>query len=334
MEPQISIIVPVYNVADYLPKCIESILAQTFTDFELILINDGSPDKSPQICDHYASLDSRVHVIHKKNGGVSEARNCGLDIARGKYIGFADSDDWLAPDMFELLYNLSEKHDADISICGHYVVTDDSTEPLYEYFEGEIVYSNVEGVQKIVEDVEIQSYLWNKLFKRELFENLRFPVGKIYEDLWAMYFLFKNANKSVRVWDPKYYYLQRGGSITQVWDDNSFYNYYLAVIDRYNDLKSDGKNTPYHDISKQYLDNVVEYGFNYYNYYIKKGIKVNDERCEEFIAFLKSNINPFFQDNTLGFKNKMSISLLFFNKRLYAHLFKFAFVVLRNNKIG
>lgn len=165
MEPQISIIVPVYNVADYLPKCIESILAQTFTDFELILINDGSPDKSPQICDHYASQDSRVRVIHKKNGGVSEARNCGLDIARGKYIGFADSDDWLAHDMFELLYNLSEKHDADISICGHYVVTDDSTEPLYEYFEGEIIYSNVEGVQKIVEDVEIQSYLWNKLFK-------------------------------------------------------------------------------------------------------------------------------------------------------------------------
>ena len=119
--PKISIIVPVYNVEKYLEKCVRSILAQTFTDFELILVDDGSPDSSGAMCDQFAEQDQRVKVIHKENGGLSDARNAGIEIATGEYLGFVDSDDYIADDMYELLYTNIVK-DADLSICGIYDV--------------------------------------------------------------------------------------------------------------------------------------------------------------------------------------------------------------------
>ena len=115
--PKISIIVPVYKVEKYLSRCIKSILRQTFTDFELILVDDGSPDKCPQMCDDWGKKDKRIRVIHKENGGLSSARNAGLRAARGEYIGFVDSDDWIACDMYEILYQLAKKYRADIT-CG------------------------------------------------------------------------------------------------------------------------------------------------------------------------------------------------------------------------
>ncbi|HEL7541574.1 TPA: glycosyltransferase, partial [Enterococcus faecalis] len=120
--PKISIIVPVYNVEKYLEKCVRSILAQTFTDFELILVDDGSPDSSGAMCDQFAEQDERVKVIHKENGGLSDARNAGIEIATGEYLGFVDSDDYIADDMYELLYTNIVKEDADLSICGIYDV--------------------------------------------------------------------------------------------------------------------------------------------------------------------------------------------------------------------
>ena len=122
MKTILSIIVPVYNVENYLPKCIESILAQTFRDFELILVDDGSPDCCPAICDEYAAKDSRIAVIHQQNTGVSVARNAGLDRARGKYIGFVDPDDWIAPEMYEEMIAYIEKSNADLAVCGCTIV--------------------------------------------------------------------------------------------------------------------------------------------------------------------------------------------------------------------
>ncbi|MFR2551722.1 MAG: glycosyltransferase [Clostridioides difficile] len=120
--PKISIIVPVYNVEKYLEKCVRSILAQTFTDFELILVDDGSLDSSGAMCDQFAEQDQRVKVIHKENGGLSDARNAGIELATGEYLGFVDSDDYIADDMYELLYTNIVKEDADLSICGIYDV--------------------------------------------------------------------------------------------------------------------------------------------------------------------------------------------------------------------
>ncbi len=119
---EISIIVPVYKVEKYLKKCVDSILAQTFSDFELILVDDGSPDNSGRICDDYAKKDARVRVVHKQNGGLSSARNAGIEVAKGKYLGFVDSDDYIAEDMYELLYKAIIKEEADLSICGIYDV--------------------------------------------------------------------------------------------------------------------------------------------------------------------------------------------------------------------
>ena len=147
--PKISIIVPVYNVEKYLEKCVRSILAQTFTDFELILVDDGSPDSSGAMCDQFAEQDQRVKVIHKENGGLSDARNAGIEIATGEYLGFVDSDDYIADDMYELLYTNIVKEDADLSICGIYDVYE-GKEPV-EKQQQYIVLDKVAAMKMILE---------------------------------------------------------------------------------------------------------------------------------------------------------------------------------------
>ena len=182
MEKLVSIIVPVYNVEKYLSKCIDSILAQTYKNLEIILVDDGSKDNSGTICDEYSKKDKRIKIIHKPNGGISDVRNHGLKIATGDYIGFVDSDDYIAEDMFETLVSLLEKNDADISIVS-----------FYEYYNGKLIgvrenenveiMNKVEAIKELLIDRKIQSYTWNKLFKKELFDGLQFPVGKNFEDI-------------------------------------------------------------------------------------------------------------------------------------------------------
>ena len=129
--PKISIIVPVYNVEEYIHRCIDSILAQTFTDFELILVNDGSHDQCGKICDEYAENDSRIKVIHKKNGGLSDARNAGLEIAQGEYIGFVDSDDYIEHDMYEKLIEACKEYNSKLAMCGRYKVLGEELKPMF-----------------------------------------------------------------------------------------------------------------------------------------------------------------------------------------------------------
>lgn len=172
--PELSVIVPVYNVEKYLPKCIDSILAQTFTDFELILIDDGSPDRCGEICDEYAAMDSRIIVIHQQNKGVSAARNAGLEIAKGKYIGFVDSDDWIEPEMYQILIATANETASELVICGS-KQRDESGAFLRNDFPGEGVYDR-EQLLKALYSVPnpLGGILWNKLFKREIVGSLRF----------------------------------------------------------------------------------------------------------------------------------------------------------------
>ncbi|EGO6689884.1 glycosyltransferase, partial [Enterococcus faecalis] len=163
--PKISIIVPVYNVEKYLEKCVRSILAQTFTDFELILVDDGSPDSSGAMCDQFAEQDQRVKVIHKENGGLSDARNAGIEIATGEYLGFVDSDDYIADDMYELLYTNIVKEDADLSICGIYDVYE-GKEPV-EKQQQYIVLDKVAAMKMILEAKVVSVHAVNKLYKKE-----------------------------------------------------------------------------------------------------------------------------------------------------------------------
>ena len=212
-KPLLSIIVPVYDVENYLQKCIDSILAQTFTDFELILVEDGSPDDCPALCDAAAAKDARIRVLHQKNGGLSAARNAGLDVARGEWIGFVDSDDYIAPEMYEKLYRAVQQTGADFALCD-YAEVDEAGTPSNAR-------THVVIPQKIFTERELlqNAYLtmmqvaWNKLYRRTIFAQLRYPVGKLNEDIFMSPDICLQAQKAVVVPEALYYYVQRGGSI-------------------------------------------------------------------------------------------------------------------------
>ncbi|MDR3046762.1 MAG: glycosyltransferase [Bacteroidales bacterium] len=211
--PIISIIVPVYNVENYVSKCIESIINQTYRNLEIIIINDGSSDKSGEICSSYAIKDNRITLIHQENQGLSMARNNALDIASGEYIGFVDSDDWIALDMYYTLYNNAVEYDADISMCNFYYVNQNGEKSSYSNESNSI--KVLEGVYKIAHNIRLSNNcVWNRLYKRYLFNDIRFPKGKSFEDIFVMHRLVDNANKVVLSSQCKYYYLRRENSIT------------------------------------------------------------------------------------------------------------------------
>ena len=208
--PLLSIIVPVYKVENYLPKCIDSILAQTFTDFELILVEDGSPDDCPALCDATAEKDARVRVIHQKNGGLSAARNAGLDAARGAWIGFVDSDDYIAPEMYEVLYQAVQSTGADLALCD-YAEVDEAGVPcqsMHVRLEKKVFAG--QDLLKNATDSMIQP-AWNKLYRRAVFAQLRYPEGKLNEDLFLIPEVCLQIQKAVVVPKTLYYYVQRAG---------------------------------------------------------------------------------------------------------------------------
>lgn len=209
----ISIIVPIYKVEKYIKRCVDSILNQTFNDFELILVNDGSPDNCGQICDNYAILDNRVKVIHKKNGGLADARNAGLDLAEGEYIGFVDADDYVEDDMYEKLVNMCIKKNADISVCGRYDVNESSISTRFQLDHVE-VWNSEEATVNLLTWNNIDSSACDKLYNKRIFNDIRFPLGRYNEDIFVMTDLLNKANKIVHIGECKYYYCHRQDSIT------------------------------------------------------------------------------------------------------------------------
>ncbi|MDY4279090.1 MAG: glycosyltransferase [Faecalicoccus sp.] len=212
---KLSIIVPVYQVEAHIDECITSILDQTFRDFELILVDDGSLDRCPAICDVYAQKDSRIRVIHQKNQGLSAARNTGLQAARGDYIGFVDSDDFIEASMYEKLLDNLEREKADISVCGRYKVWGDKK--IQEQKSN--VYKVMDSAQALaLMNTNVLGYFdvaaWDKIYKRSCFKGIEFPEGKLCEDWFVMYKLFFNAHRIVYDSIPLYNYRQRTGSIT------------------------------------------------------------------------------------------------------------------------
>ncbi len=224
----ISIIVPIHRVEAFLDVCILSIMRQTYKNIEIILVDDGSPDCCGKICDHYATIDSRIKVVHKPCGGPSDARNAGLAIAQGDYIGFVDSDDYVAGNMFETLVNLLEDHQADIAICGH-VKTDNWGKPRKIKGSTEVHLLNAEtAIKQMLQVGKYESFVWNKLFRREIFQDITFPKGKLYEDLYTTYKLLAKAKKIVYTSEVKYYYRQRLGSIIHTVYSPKYYDYVHA----------------------------------------------------------------------------------------------------------
>lgn len=210
----ITVIVPIFNVENYLSKCIESIIKQTYRNLEIILVDDGSTDDSPIICDKYAKLDSRIKVIHKLNGGLSDARNCGMRIAQGRYIAFVDSDDYIEKYMYEILYNEIIEYQADIAVCGRIIENGDEKKQLYT-LNNKLIMDSIQTLKYYFKRKLIDPSACDKLFKRELFNNIEFPVGKIHEDIFVMDIIINNCNKIVHTGLPLYHYINRHDSITK-----------------------------------------------------------------------------------------------------------------------
>lgn len=213
--PLISIIVPIYKVEAYLSRCIDSILQQSYHHLEIILVDDSSPDNCPKICDAYAQKDSRILVVHKKNGGLSEARNAGLDIASGEFISFIDSDDYVHPEMIATLIQLLQSNDSDISVCNFTPftkkVSSSNNIPVIETLSGEEaaerLYKRRYATQTVV--------AWDKLYKRSIFDKLRFEVGKFNEDEFFTYQALLLAKKVTFTSQELYYYFIRNTGISQ-----------------------------------------------------------------------------------------------------------------------
>ena len=211
----ISVIVPVYNVEEYLPRCVDSLLSQTYEKLEIILVDDGTKDASDKICDAYAARDPRVKVIHKENGGLSSARNAGIDIASGEYLAFVDSDDWIEPDTYAHMLGVALKYGVKLVCAGRYDVKSQTGEKKLGLCPPrEEVISGMELTRRIFLWDNVDSAAWDKLYHRSLFREIRYPLGKICEDVPTTYRIALNAGKIAMCDKPVYNYFHRPGSIT------------------------------------------------------------------------------------------------------------------------
>jgi len=214
MLPLISVIVPVYNVEAYLRECVDSIIHQTYTNLEIILINDGSPDNCGAICNKYSVKDKRIKVIHKENGGLSDARNVGIDASTGEYLTFIDSDDWIESDMIESLYNNLKDSNADISCCGFYQAFVNMNIPMNNN-KGVLSFNREQAIEESLLSRDLNCFACGKLYKKSLFGAIRYPIGKLYEDVFVIIEILSIIEKIVIKTAPKYYYRQRKGSIVK-----------------------------------------------------------------------------------------------------------------------
>ena len=214
MDDLISVIVPIYKVEKYLKKCVESILEQTYSNLDIILVDDGSPDNSGDIIEEFRKKNERIRTIHQKNGGLSDARNSGIKIAKGKYIVCIDSDDWIEKNMIEVLYKDIINTNSDISVC-EFVEEDDLQNILStKKYNNEIIeFSSKEALKSLIKQDILTNHAWNKLYKASLFKGIEYPKGQLMEDVSTTYKLFEKANKIVYQNTSLYHYIQRGTSI-------------------------------------------------------------------------------------------------------------------------
>lgn len=241
MRTEISVIVPIYGAEAYLPACAESLLGQTFADFELILVDDGSTDNCPKLCDELAARDSRVRVIHQTNQGLSAARNAGIEIARGAWLSFVDADDFVAPNFLEVLHGAATRAGADCAVCG-LCLTDETGKVIEPSYPTEVE-SGVRTGLSVLETIRDKSNMpyvvaWNKLYRRAVFETLRYPVGRRNEDVFVFAELFDTAKTVACIGDKLYFYRQSAQSIMrstvtlrnldEMWGYEACFRYFAA----------------------------------------------------------------------------------------------------------
>ncbi len=234
--PKISLIIPVYNTAKYLRECFDSICSSDYEDLEVLVVDDGSNDGSEDICDEYAEKDSRFTVYHIANEGLSHARNYALDRVSGEYIAFMDSDDWYFPGAIETMASYALEHDADV-FCFRY--TDDWVNVRDKYDlpkEKQLIYLKDDIVPALLNVERVWEFMWNKLYKKELFDGVRFPEGMIYEDLTTLYRVLEKAERMMCMPEFLYHYRKRRNSICDIFGYREIVQYWESHLKRYNDL--------------------------------------------------------------------------------------------------
>ena len=276
----ISIIIPIYNVETYLQRCIDSIINQSYKNIEIILVDDGSTDSCSTICDEYLKKDKRIKVVHKKNGGLSDARNAGIKIATGKYITFIDGDDYIDTLFAERLYKAAVSTNSDIVCCGIKVVYEDTKPQKHNLFDKFISLTNIDALKNMLYQKNITNSACAKLYKIDLFNNIKFPFGKICEDLATTYRLFYEASNISFTKSAYYYYYQRSDSIIhKKFNINRMIGLDFAKEET-NFIKINCPKLIKAAINREFME----------CYYIIKNIPLNDNYKNE-ISEIKSTIN-------------------------------------------
>lgn len=314
MEPLVSVIIPVYNVEEYLEECLNSVVEQTYHNLEIILVDDGSPDRCGEICDKYAEKDERIIVIHKKNGGLSEARNVALDIVKGEFVFFVDSDDIIELNTLEKLVSLCLREQADIALTGlkNFKENIEMTEDQDSY----TVESRDNILKRILLHKGIGHEACGKLFRINLWDKYRFPVGSLYEDYAVVYFVIANAKKVVVYNTPKYYYRLRAGSImkTEIKEKNLVLldisdNVTDFFVKNYPDLKAAAIHLNIITYMKM-MKNILDSGFGYM-----------PDVQKRIINKVKKHKNEFFHYEETRFIDKIKVYSLLCGKQLFYGLY-------------
>lgn len=217
-DPLVSVIIPIYNIEHYVARCIQSIIDQTYQTLQIILVNDGATDTSPQICQHFADVDARIDYVSRINGGLSAARNTGLEVTKGEYVLFVDGDDYIAPDHIDELIRATQSTNADIACSGHRAVMPDTThvhQPLKGPHCTETLTQH-QALTRLFYQDGLTTSAWAKLYRRQILEGIRYPEGQIFEDLPTTYRVFARAQRITLIHSDTYFYVQRPGSIVSL----------------------------------------------------------------------------------------------------------------------
>ena len=323
----ISIIIPVYKVEKYFNKCVESVVNQTYKNLEIILVDDGSPDNCPNMCEAWAKKDSRIKVIHRKNGGLSAARNSGIEVAKGEYFCFVDSDDYVAEDYVKSLYEALKSDNADMAIC-EVTEVDEKYRTIDDTNSRQRLSNETKtGLELLDLILPAKTYAyvvaWNKLYKRELFNNLRYAEGKIHEDEFIIHRLFARCNRVAIIDKPLYYYLKRGDSIIGIGFNIKRMDAVEALEDRLTLCKE--INQP--KLARKALY-VLLTTVAYYTELLDVATNISSDKKQElrnkFKKIYKTYLKEILNSKDFSFPEKLLVSLYSISPALYKCYIKFA----------
>lgn len=305
----ISIILPIYNIEQYLPSCMESLFAQTYTHLEFIMVDDGSDSICAALCDKYAAMDSRVRVFHKSNGGLSDARNYGIERAKGDYITCIDPDDFVDTDYIDYLYNLIVKYDTRMAIAQHRVLYDNGTKRDYGTLGCDVL-DNKTCLERMLYHDVIDTSAWGKLYHKSLFDNVKYPVGRIFEDIGTTYKLFLQCNRIAVGYESKYNYVFHNNSIVNGnFKPNKFDLIYMT------DMMADEVTSIYPDLRQAALRRQVYARLSTLNQMLRTDM-YNTEK-KQILKYIKQNRHMILHDNKAPKRDKIAIVLLSISFRLY-----------------